>query len=178
MTLPRLGPNSPLRSSTGKAPTLAQLRKKLIPHEKHDQTNLFSWAEAQSGRWPELQEMYAIPNAGGFTGGFKKNRGRVMAMLKQGVKPGVPDVHLPVARGGFNSLYVEMKREGEERPTPEQLDWHRRLRARGNCVVVAVGFVAACDALVTYLDQGGRDKSPNPPRREQRGPTSLIGDSP
>lgn len=179
MSLPELGPNSPLRKKSGRPPTAAELRKKLIPHEKHDQANLFSWAEAQGGRWPELREMYAIPNAGGFTGGFKKNRARVIAMLKQGVKSGVPDIHLPVPRGGFHSLYVEMKREGEEKPTAEQLDWHRRLRAHGNCVLVAVGFVDACTILTNYLKgaYGPPIESPNPPRAEQRGPTSLIGES-
>jgi hypothetical protein len=179
MNLPELGPNSPLRSKAGKAPAAKALRRLLVPLEKHDQANLYSWCLAQSGRWPELGMIYAIPNAGGFTGGFKKNRGRVMQMLRQGVRKGVPDLCLPVARGGFHALYLEMKREGEEQPTEDQLLWHKALRAQGNCVIVAVGFVAGCAALTDYLKGAYGPpfpEPPNPPRSRAGGPTSIIGE--
>mgnify|MGYP004433785991 CR=1 FL=1 len=41
---------------------------------------------------------------------LKQRDARTAANLKrQGVKAGVPDLHLPVARGGYNGLYIELK---------------------------------------------------------------------
>lgn len=185
MSLPRLGPDSPLRTKSGKTPTAKALRRLLVPLEKHDQANLFAWAEAQMFNYPELDLMYAIPNAGGYTGGFKKNKGRVIQMRKQGVKKGVPDIHLPVARRGWNSLYIELKREDDDTLKPDQEKWAKKLREANNCVALASGFVDACDILVRYLRGENRNpqttlasnENPHQTRREQRGPTSLIGES-
>ena len=151
VSLPDLGPNSPLRSKAGKVPTAAQLRRLLVPLEKHDQANLFNWAEYQTFNYPELDLMYAIPNAGGYTGGFKKNKGRVIQMRKQGVKKGVPDIHLPVARGYWHSLYLELKRGDDDKLKPDQEVWATKLREAGNYVALASGFVNACDIIVGYL---------------------------
>lgn len=182
MNLPELGPNSPLRKSTPAA-TAKAFRRMFVPLEKHDQANLFAWAEAQMFNYPELDLMYAIPNAGGYTGGFRKNKGRVLQMRKQGVKKGVPDIHLPVARRGWHSLYIEMKREDDDKLRPDQEKWAKKLREAGNAVVLASGFVDACDALVCYLrphpapnDRDEFEHSNYPPRPRAGGPTSLIGE--
>lgn len=47
--------------------------------------------------------IYAIPNGG-------QRNAIVAAKLKaEGVLAGVPDLHIPIARNGYHSLYVEMK---------------------------------------------------------------------
>ena len=61
------------------------------PTEDTEQMCLFRWADAQSGKYPELSLMYHIPN-GGKRG--KAEAGRFRAM---GVKSGVPDIFLPFA---------------------------------------------------------------------------------
>lgn len=122
------------------------------PLERHSQAALFEWAGHATGRHPELATLYAIPNAGGFTGGFRKNMLRVMQMRKEGVRSGVPDVHLPVARGGYHSLYIEMKREyGGKGSSAEQVEWAKKLVRFGNRVVVAHGFDEARAAIEEYL---------------------------
>lgn len=121
------------------------------PLEKHSQEALFNWAALAIGRHPELATLFAIPNAGGFTGGFKANLLRVMAMKREGVKPGVPDVCLPVARGGYHALYIEMKRENDGTLSADQRDWAKRLALYGNKVVVAHGFDEAKTVLEEYL---------------------------
>ena len=52
-----------------------------------------------------MKLLHHIPNGG--------NRDVVEArhLKQQGVKKGVPDLHLPVARGSYHSLYIEMKAE-------------------------------------------------------------------
>lgn len=133
---------------------MLRVRKPLrppAPLERHSQEALFNWAALATGHHPELATLYAIPNAGGFTGGFKKNIARVMAMKREGVKSGVPDVCLPVARGGYHSLYIEMKRENEGTLSSGQKDWAKRLALYGNKVVVAHGFDEAKTMLEEYL---------------------------
>ena len=65
------------------------------PTEHIEQALLFKWATFSSGKYPELEYMFAIPN-----GGYRHYR--TAADLKsEGVKSGVPDIMLPVARGGY-----------------------------------------------------------------------------
>jgi hypothetical protein len=54
-------------------------------------------------RWPELRLLYAVPSGG--------DRHPIVAakMRAEGVRAGVPDYCLPVARGGYHGLYIELK---------------------------------------------------------------------
>lgn len=65
-----------------------------VPTESVEQQCLFRWAAFQSGRFPELALLYHVPNGGSRK---KAEAGRFRA---EGVKAGVPDLCLPVARGG------------------------------------------------------------------------------
>lgn len=121
-------------------------------HPEHvEQSLLIQWAELMSARIPELGLLYSIPNAGGFSGGYKANVARVARLKREGVKPGVPDVHLPVARGGYHSLYIEMKSGPTSRVSPDQRQWHAALRAQGHAVRVCYSWDAARDAIERYL---------------------------
>ena len=73
------------------------------PHEAAEQRNIFEWAGLMRRAHPELQLLYHVPNEG-------KRTWRTGARLKsEGLKPGVPDICLPVARGKYHGLYVELK---------------------------------------------------------------------
>lgn len=78
---------------------------------------------------PLYELIYAIPN-GGYRG--KSQGGKLKA---EGVKAGLPDLHLPLARHGRHSLYLELK-FGDNKPTEAQQWWIRRLRVEGHCVEV------------------------------------------
>lgn len=75
-----------------------------VPTESVEQQCLFRWAAFQSGKYPELKLLYHVPNGGSRK---KSEAGRFKA---EGVKAGVPDLCLPVARGGYHGLYIELKR--------------------------------------------------------------------
>lgn len=62
------------------------------PCEEIEQTCLFRWAALESGAHPELALLHAIPNGG------KWSKSEAARMKAAGVKPGVPDMFLPVAR--------------------------------------------------------------------------------
>lgn len=78
---------------------------------------------------PVARRIYAIPNGG------KRNRVEAAIMKAEGVKPGMPDTHLPVARGGAIGLYIELKC-GDNRPSPEQKERLAELHAEGHAVAV------------------------------------------
>lgn len=116
--------------------------------EHQEQAALFRWAEMSN--IPELELMYAIPNGG------QRNKVVAAKLKREGVKKGVPDVCLPVARGGFHGLYIELKKpkdakSGEGKATKEQLDWQIRLNAEGHLTVICVGWENAKKTIETYL---------------------------
>lgn len=65
-----------------------------VPTEAQEQMTLFSWAAMQSGKYPELNLLYHVPNGGSR---HKAEAGRLRA---EGVKAGVPDLCLPVGVAG------------------------------------------------------------------------------
>jgi hypothetical protein len=122
------------------------------PTEHQEQCMLFAWANVMAHQHPELLGLYAIPNAGGYSGGFSRNVVRVKEMLREGVKPGYPDVGLDVARGGYHGLRIEMKRIRGSGCTVEQKTWHMWLADQGYYVAVCEGAEAAQNVLLWYLD--------------------------
>jgi hypothetical protein len=113
--------------------------------EHYEQVMLMQWAEAASGRTPELGLLFAIPNGG-------HRDVRTAARLKvEGVKAGVPDLCLPVARGGYHGLWIEMKAGPTSRVQPSQREWHAALRAQGYAVRVAFGWESARRTIERYL---------------------------
>ena len=117
------------------------------PFESEEQKALFDWAELAQIQWPELKLLHACPNGG-------KRAPREAHNLKlQGVKPGVPDIEFPVARGGYHGLYIELKRRRGGRLSPEQEEWIYDLNAEGNKAIVCMGWEQAKDAIEKYLEE-------------------------
>ena len=124
---------------------LAEEKKKRRSPEHDEQVALFRWADMQIGIIPELDLLYAIPNGGA------RHKAVAGKMKAEGQRKGVPDIHLPVARGRYHSLYIEMKAPGG-RVKPEQLEWHTKLQAQGNLVEVHRSWERARDAILYYLN--------------------------
>lgn len=122
-----------------------QLEGSYTPTEHEEQVLLFRWAHENEHRYPVLPLLHAIPNGGHR---LKAVAGKLRA---EGVKAGIPDVHLPVARNGFHSLYIEMKRTKGGRLTLDQNEMIARLRLANNQVEVCKGWEEARDVLVQYL---------------------------
>jgi len=126
---------------------MSRTAKKLAPvlfSEHEEQVFLFQWAEKATGRYPELKLLHAIPN-------FARVSPRWGAWMKaEGKRAGVPDVHLPVPRGGYASLYIELK-VGKNQLSPSQEMWAESLRAAKNYVVACWGWEVAREAIESYL---------------------------
>ena len=113
--------------------------------EHDEQVKLFQWARLSEGRWPGLALMFAIPNGG------KRHVAVARKLKAEGVRPGVPDVCLPLARGPWHALYIELK-HGHNTATPGQLGWLRMLTLAGNRAEVAYEFEGAKALIEEYME--------------------------
>ena len=122
-------------------------------NEDAEQIALFEWARLAQGRHPELALLLHIPNGG------SRHKLEAMKLKRLGVRPGVPDLFLPVPRHGLSGLWIEMKREALRPKTPkgrggvsdEQGWWLRELWKRGYQASVAWGFDEAREIIEGYL---------------------------
>lgn len=118
--------------------------------EHAHQCALVAWCRLNIDAYPDLAKIYAIPN-GGSRGDTDLTRKIEGGKLKaEGVRSGVPDLKLPVARGGYFGLYIEMK-IGRNTTSAEQDAVIDELHDDGYCVVVCWGWESARDSIASYL---------------------------
>lgn len=130
-----------------------KMRNYRIDTEAGAQEAIFSWCELQSNKYPELKLLHHIPNGG------QRNKATAIALKRQGVKAGVPDLMLPVARGGYHGLYIELKKEDKtNKPTVLQKQWINELQKQGYFATVCYGFDETVNTLVEYLEMVTPDK--------------------
>jgi hypothetical protein len=115
------------------------------PLESGEQQALFQWARLMEGRIPELRLMYHIPNGG------LRNKPEAVRLTAEGVRRGVPDICLPVARKGYNCLYIELKRRKGGKVSLDQKERIDALNAQGNKAVICYGFDEARAEIEGYL---------------------------
>ena len=127
-------------------------RKKAIeipaPLEAQEQKWLLDWVELNTPAHPELKLFYHIPNEG------KRSYRTGREMVAQGLKSGVPDNCLPVARGPYHALYIELKRTKGSKVSDEQKQWIADLTRAGNRAIICYGWAAAAMEIVKYLNGG------------------------
>lgn len=122
---------------------------RFYPSEGEEQATLFSWARMMSGKHPELRLLYHIPNGG------ERRKSEAARMKAEGVKPGVPDICLPAARGPWHGLYIELKRRKGGRLSDAQRRWLEALRKQGYAAYVCFGWKDAADLIENYLKEKG-----------------------
>jgi hypothetical protein len=130
--------------------------------EAAHQTALFAWAALQAKRFPELRWLHHIPN-GGSRGDDARSRAIRGSQLKaQGVRVGVADVCLPVRRGGWSGLYIEMKKPSEKPKregskggvSDEQAAFGTFVKSQGFGWIVCYSWEEAAEILTKYLEFG------------------------
>ncbi len=97
------------------------------------------------GRTPELALLHSVPNGG------SRHPIEAVHLKQQGVRPGIPDIFLPCARGQCHGLYIEMKRRKGGRVSVDQQRMILALRAQGYRVEVCRGWDEARDTICAYL---------------------------
>ena len=117
------------------------------PTEGEEQALLFSWAAMSLRKYPELRLLFHIPNGG------KRGKAEAARFKAEGVKAGVPDLFLPVARGKYHGLFIELKRYKGGRLSEFQRSWLLRLELQGYRAEVAHGWKEAAEIIKNYLER-------------------------
>ena len=117
-----------------------------IDRESGAQETLFEWMDWHKAAYPELALAFHIPNGG------KRNAAEAAHLKRQGVKAGVPDICLPVARDGYHGLFIELK-VGKNKTTPLQEKWLHDLAEQGYKAMVCYGWEEAAGQILRYLGE-------------------------
>lgn len=118
--------------------------KNMKRSEETEQIILIDWCNLNRFKYPELELVYHVPNGG------KRNKSEAIRLKRAGVKKGVPDLCLPVARGNYHGLYIEMK-YANGKTSKEQKEWIEKLNKQGYKAVVCNGFEEAREAIEKYI---------------------------
>lgn len=112
-----------------------------IAPEEREQIKLFCWINTV----PELKMAFHIAN--------ERKCSRIVGQILKlmGVRPGVPDICVPIAKGGHHGLYIELK-AGKNKPTAYQAQYLADLTNNGYMAVCVTGHIAARAVIETYMD--------------------------
>lgn len=121
--------------------------------EHKEQKTFFRWiALIGEKRFPGLGLAFAIPNGG-------QRHIKVAAKLKaEGVKKGVPDLMIPVARSiagiQYHGCFLEAKATKASKPTESQKAYIQALKEQGYFAIVAHGADELIYTAVYYMTGG------------------------
>jgi hypothetical protein len=120
--------------------------KEKIKTESQEAIALSKWAKQNKEEHPELRLFFAIPNGG------LRHITTASRMKLEGVRKGVLDYMLPVARHGKHGLFIELKKVKGGSTSPEQRKEILDLKKEGYAAVVAKGADEGIRYLKKYLN--------------------------
>ena len=116
-----------------------------IPTEHDEQKALFSWLAVMEHKYPELAFVFAVPLSA------KRNPKTAQYMKSEGMKAGVPDIVIPIPRGNYHGMFIELKRKQGGKASPEQLAWSVTLGNLGYYAIICYGWDEARSEIENYL---------------------------
>lgn len=153
-----LGPQSPLLPDHSapapgvRRPKSSKGRHLKSPTESQEQRALFKWIDGEKNHTqsgyaytrPEFYRIFHVPN-----GGYR-SLATAVAMKAEGVRHGYADIAWDLPRGGFAGFRGELKRRGDNKISPAQIEWAEWYE-RCNLYTCAVeGWEAMRDELLRY----------------------------
>ena len=124
----------------------AKLRNTLTTTEHQEQAAFIRAVKWCSSQWPDLKNVFAIPNAG------KRSFGAANYYKAEGLESGVPDVFVAIPTENYHGLFIEFKRRGGN-ISSAQLSWLRRLGDMKYHVAVCFSGNEALIVVARYLDR-------------------------
>lgn len=122
-------------------------KKTYKPSEHQEQSALFDWINLYKDKFPQLQNIFAVPNGAHLMHGYISfNR-----LLKEGFQKGVPDMFVAVPSQDKHGLFIEMK-AGAKKLTKEQMAWFAKLQKYGYAAKKCGSANEAIKLLISYLE--------------------------
>jgi len=118
-------------------------RKEVLPSEHEEQAAFIAWCDQH----PIAKHIFSIPN------GANKSFASAAKFKREGLRSGIPDLFLPVARKGFHGLFIEMKRRRFANVTFQQGAWQAALVHQGYHCVICYGADEAIAVIQDYLKE-------------------------
>lgn len=118
--------------------------------ESQLQILIFDWCHLNRNKYPELELLFHIPN-----GGYR-NIATAKRLKAEGVKSGVPDLLLPIARVGYYGLFLEVKTKGGV-VSENQARWLKSLSEQGYLALVVYSFDEAIGVIKDYIKMERRE---------------------
>lgn len=122
-------------------------KKRRSDYESEEQASLIKTVRV---RFPSVGHfLIHIPN-----GGSRKNAFEGWRLKEQGVRAGVSDLLLPVARGGYFGLWIEFKASppNDSPISKDQKEWLDIVRQQGYYAEMCKGEASAVALIARYLD--------------------------
>lgn len=113
----------------------------IIPTEHQEQSLVIQYCNLRK------IPIFHIPN-----GSYKSLTARIKSK-KEGLKAGVPDLMIPVAKGNYYGLFIEMKRVKNSKVSVQQLQWLELLNNQGYKAIVCYGSSAAIKEIEEYIKE-------------------------
>lgn len=116
--------------------------------EDKEQSAVIKWSQQPSirNRYPDLKLLHHIPNE------RKCSPAEGARLKRMGVKAGVPDLSLPVPKGRYHGLYIELKTITGRLSEPQKW-WQQELTEQGYLSAVCYGWQMATDVIIRYLEE-------------------------
>ena len=113
--------------------------------ESREQQIIFEWASWNKNKYPGIETMYHIANEG------KRSASNGSRLKREGMKSGVSDICVPVAKSGYNNLYIELK-SGKNKATKEQLNFINLINKYGGKALVVYEADNAIEVIKAYFE--------------------------
>jgi len=114
--------------------------------EHSHQKALFCWAAL----YDQLKWMHSVPNGAVLAGNKSKRAIQMNGLKSTGLKPGVWDVFLPVAKHGYHGLYIEMK-AGKNKLSDNQKEFGQFVHEQGYLTHTCFSATEAIDVIKNYM---------------------------
>jgi hypothetical protein len=130
------------------APKVIKPRKARAPSVDREELEQAALLREIAFRHPTAFKLiYHVPNGG------HRHKAVAVKLKEQGVKAGIPDLVLPMARGGYFGLYIEFKATPpfDAAVSPSQDSYLHALTEQGYLAIVCRGHFDAMEQLCAYL---------------------------
>ena len=112
--------------------------------ESAEQIALFDLLRAYQSQHDELRWIYSIANGG------HRHKLTAVKMSREGVKRGVWDIHVPIPKGIYSGMWIEMK-FGRNKLTDDQKAFGRAMTIYGHKTAVCYSWTEAANEIFGYL---------------------------
>ena len=113
--------------------------------EYTEQVEIFNWAKKHENTYPALKLLNASLN------GVKLSIGQAVKTKAGGMKAGYPDIFLPIPKNNYHGLFIELKKNKQDKVQELQKWWKNELNAYGYLAVICYGYDEAINFIKKFF---------------------------